>query len=140
MLTGYTSLLVFVPLHYLVHRVYPASPAPPIHALGPGELDFEYVKYGLQRFPWRSWGLYVGLVAGVAWHAAAGTQIVWNTYLRGRFGAWRASLGARAAAAAAVVLPVLAGVFAVSREPLFAFASSIPRYEAAYRSSWFFRI
>ena len=29
---GYTSLFVFLPVHYLVHRVYPSNPAPPIFA------------------------------------------------------------------------------------------------------------
>ena len=38
-LTGYASLLVLLPIHYLVHRVYPSDPASPVYALAPAELD-----------------------------------------------------------------------------------------------------
>ena len=139
-IAGYTTLLFFLPAHYLVHRVYPANPAPPIYSLGPAELDFEYVKYGLQTWPLRSWLLYTGLVAGVAWHATEGMQIIWNTYLRGRLGGWRASAQAHTLNTLAIVGPVLAGLFVLSREPLMVFSSAIPRFEAAFRSSPVFRI
>lgn len=138
--TGYTSLLFFIPIHYLVHRVYPASPAPPIYSVGPAELDFEYVKYGLQTWPWRSWFLYTGLVAGVSWHATEGMQIIWNTYLRGRLGGWRASGRSHVVNTLAIVAPVLMGLYIMWKEPLMTFSSSVMRFEAAFRNCWVFRI
>ncbi|GJE87989.1 hypothetical protein PsYK624_040720 [Phanerochaete sordida] len=139
-LAGYTSMLVLLPIHYALHHDHPADPAPPVLALAPAELDFEYVKYALHTWPWRSALLYAGLAAAVAWHAVEGEQILWNTYLRGRFGAWRATVRSRAFIAAAVVLPVLAGLFALWKEPSYAFMSFIPRYEAAFRQSWVYRL
>ena len=67
-------------------------------------------------------------------------QIIWNTYLRGRFGGWKGTFTSRLVNAAAITIPVLAGVFMMSKEPLLAFTSSIARYEAAYRQSLFFTL
>ena len=139
-LTGYSSMLLFLPIHYLVHRVYPADPLPPIYSVGPAELDFEYVKYGLHTWPWRSWCLYAGLTAAVTWHAAEGMQIIWNTYFKERFGGWKCTLKSHLANVAAVVVPVLFGVFTIAQEPSFAFLSSISRFNAAFRNCWVFRI
>lgn len=139
-LAGHAAAFLLLPIHYLVHRVYPADPAPPILALSPAELDFEYVKHGLQTWPLRSSLLYGALVLGVAWHAAEGAQIVWNTYLRGRLGGWKASVRSRAVGAALVALPVLSGVWAMWREPLMALTSNVARYQAAYTKSWIFRV
>lgn len=139
-LTGYATLAFFLPIHYLLHRVYPRDPAAPVYELAPSELDFEYVKYGLQRWPWRSWFLYAGLTVCVAWHAAEGMQIIWNTWLRGSFGGWKSSWGKRLATVAAVVVPTLSGLYVVFREPLMAFTSSLARYEGAFTKSFVFKL
>lgn len=139
-LAGYASLLVFLPIHWAVHRGHPADPAPPIYALGPAELDFEYVKYGLHTWPWRSWLLYTGLVAAVSWHATEGMQIIWNTYFRGRFGGWKSSTKSHLVNVASIVVPVLLGLYFISKEPSYAFSSFIPRYEAAFRQSWIYNL
>jgi hypothetical protein len=59
-ITGYASMFVFLPIHFLTHRYYPATIVP--SRLGPisAELDYEFVKLGLATWPWRSWALYVG--------------------------------------------------------------------------------
>jgi hypothetical protein len=134
-LTGYAGMLLFVPAHYIIHRVLPSAPDAPVAGLSPSELDYEYVKYGLREWPGMSWFLYAGLVLGIAWHAAEGAQLMWNAYLRGRFGGWRSSLTARAATVAAVSLPVLSGVYVMWTEPLMALTSSVARFEAAYTQS-----
>ncbi|KAF7799702.1 hypothetical protein EIP86_010944 [Pleurotus ostreatoroseus] len=138
--TGYLALLFFIPVHYAVHHILPSDPAPPIEALAPAELNFEYVKYGLQRWPVRSWFLYVGLTACVAWHAAEGMQIIWNTWMRGRFGGWKSNVAKRSATVAAVLAPVLSGLFVLSKEPVIAFMSSIPRFEASFLKNFIYRI
>ncbi|OBZ75548.1 hypothetical protein A0H81_04865 [Grifola frondosa] len=84
-ITGYTAV-AFVSMHFLVHRTFPADPAPPIFSVGPSELDYEYVKFALSEWPWRSWLGYVGLTACIAWHATEGMKIIWNTWLRKAFG------------------------------------------------------
>ncbi|THG94390.1 hypothetical protein EW026_g7074 [Hermanssonia centrifuga] len=132
-------MLLFLPVHYITHRVNPASPESPIYSVGPAELDFEFVKLGLQQWPGRSWFLYAGLVACVAWHAAEGMQIIWNTWLRGSLGGWKSSLKSRSITAIAVVVPVLSGLFAIWREPLMTLASSATRFEAAFQKSVLFR-
>ena len=103
-------------------------------------MSFEFVKYGLQTWPLRSWLLYTGLVAGVAWHATEGMQIIWNTWLRDSLGSLKSTVKTRALTVAAVVAPVLSGLFFVSREPLMAFASSVTRYEGAFLKSFIFKI
>lgn len=138
--TGYLALCFFLPVHYTLHRVFPEDPAPPIEALAPAELDFEYVKYGLQRWPVRSWLLYAGLTACVAWHAAEGMQIIWNTWLRVRLSGWRSNVAKRTATVVAVVAPVLTGLFVISREPAMAFMSSVTRFEASFLKSFVYRI
>ncbi|EKM56060.1 uncharacterized protein PHACADRAFT_257106 [Phanerochaete carnosa HHB-10118-sp] len=139
-LAGYSSMFFLLPIHYLAHREYPADPSPPIYSFGPSELDFEYVKYGLQAWPWRSWLLYTGLVAAVAWHATEGMQIIWNTYFREKLGGWRSTSKSHLLNAAVIVVPVLAGIFVMAREPSFASSSFIPRYEAALRQCWVYRV
>ena len=138
--TGYSALLFFLPVHYMIHREYPADPSPPIYEFGPSELDFEYVKYGLQQHPWRSWLLYAGILTSVAWHASEGMQIIWNTWLRGSLGSLKSNVKTRALTAAAVIAPVLSGLLVVSREPLMAFTSSITRFEGAFWKSFIYRI
>jgi succinate dehydrogenase hydrophobic anchor subunit len=135
-LAGYSALLVFVPIHFITHRLAPTDAASPIFAVGPSELDYEFVKTGLAQFPWRSWALYTGLVASVLLHAVEGMQVIMTTQL----GAARVSSGKRRLVAGAVALPVLLGVWTLSREPLMALSSVVGRYSASFTSSWVYRI
>lgn len=137
--TGYAACLLFLPIHFLTHRVYPMDPSPPIYEVGPSELDYEFVKVSLQTWPGRSWFLYAGLTLCVVWHAAEGMRIVWNTFLR-EYGAWKGTKRKRAIGAALAALPVLSGVFVMSREPLFAFSSLAMRFEQALTRSFFYRL
>ncbi|KIJ32424.1 hypothetical protein M422DRAFT_265755 [Sphaerobolus stellatus SS14] len=77
-MTAYPLLL---PVHVLTHRWYPMTEAPPISALSPSELDYEFVKVGLSKWPVRNveigegigeedeedcgWSEYGGFVIGV---------------------------------------------------------------------------
>ncbi|KZT74056.1 hypothetical protein DAEQUDRAFT_641930, partial [Daedalea quercina L-15889] len=126
--------------HFLTHRVYPADGAPPVLALSPAELDYEYVKYALQTWPARAWLGYVALTAAVAGHAAQGMRVVWNTWLRDLLGAWRGGKGRAAGVVAAVVVPVASGLWAISSEPLFLFSSTASRIHAAFTKSFIYRL
>ncbi|GBE82797.1 hypothetical protein BKA93DRAFT_725076 [Sparassis latifolia] len=138
-LTGYTALMV-LPIHYFVHRSYPANPAPPIYALSPAELDYEYVKYALSEWPVRAWLGYVTLTACVAWHAAEGANVLWNTYVRGALGAFKARTPtARAVIAATLVLPVVSGLAVMAKEPVMAFTSQLARFHASFTQCFVYR-
>ncbi|KAI0781486.1 hypothetical protein BD413DRAFT_463190 [Trametes elegans] len=137
--TGYTAA-VAVALHFFTHRIAPMDPSPPIYAVGPSELDFEYVKFGLQEWPWRSWLGYIGLTAAVAWHAAEGMSIIWNTWMQPHLGGLPGKKKSRAIGAlAGLVLPVATGLFTMWREPLLVFASHADRFKAAFSLSPFYR-
>ncbi|KAF8655800.1 hypothetical protein AX16_002886 [Volvariella volvacea WC 439] len=163
--TGYTVAFVLLPIHYLTHRVYPTSPSPEILSLGPSELDYEFVKVGLRHWPWRNWILYTGLVAFTVLHTVDGVGIIWNTWFRGskwfsgkKTGGgymeedvkaekksalekvmtnkkWRLRLGL-----VGLVLPTLMGVWWMSREPMYTFASNAKRCQNVFRSLWIYRI
>ncbi|KAJ6577457.1 hypothetical protein B0H19DRAFT_1120037 [Mycena capillaripes] len=141
-LTGYANMLLFLPIHFMTHRVHPMNPAAPIHALGPAELDFEFVKYGLANWPWRSWFLYGGLVVGVVLHAVDGDRLLFNTYFGETMG--RIKMAARkrllAIGLGLLAIPVLSGAFIMSREPLMIFSSTAERFLASFNQSPFYRI
>ena len=134
-IAAYTAL-VFVPIHVFTHRLAPTDASPPILAVGPAELDYEFVKTGLSRFPWRSWALYTGLVASVVVHAVEGINILRTTWL----GAARLSSRTRKLVAGAAALPVLLGLWSLSREHLTAFSSTVERYGACFTALWVYRI
>jgi succinate dehydrogenase/fumarate reductase cytochrome b subunit len=136
-LAAYSALLVFLPIHYYTHRVSPTNPLPPIFAVGPAEVDYEFVKIGLARFPWRSWILYGGLVASVVVHAVEGAQII----LASRFASRKIRMRPRTRniIAGVAAVPILAGLWTLSKEPLMVFASLAERYEAAFARSWVYR-
>ena len=136
-LAAYSTLLIFLPIHFLTHRVYPADPSPPVFAVGPSELDFEFVKTGLAKFPWRSWVLYGGLVASVMLHAVEGVQIIQASRSASRNVRMRSRT--RKIVAGVVLVPILAGLWTVSREPLMVFSSLAERYEAIFTHSWVYR-
>lgn len=129
-LTGYL-IIPLLASHFLIHRYFPADPMPPIAAVGPSELDYEFVKVALRERPWMSWLGYAGLTLAVAWHAIEGERVIWNLRLRELFGRWTLGAYARAAVAITAALPVLTGVFIMSREPVVAFVGLASRYQAA---------
>ncbi|KAF8555457.1 hypothetical protein OG21DRAFT_1483897 [Imleria badia] len=134
-LTAYAAL-VFVPIHVFTHRLAPTDASAPILGVGPAELDYEFVKTGLSRFPWRSWVLYTGLVASVVVHAVEGINILRTTWL----GATRLSSRTRKLIAGAAALPVMLGLWTLSKEPLMALSSTVERYNACLRALWVYRI
>jgi hypothetical protein len=142
-ITGYASALFFLPIHYIAHRVNPTIENPPIFAVGPSELDYEFVKTGLHVWPWSNWFLYTTLIVATSLHLADGMTIIWNTWLKDTvFGAWKQSNRNRRLGLSftGIALPVLAGLYALSCEPLMAFASTANRYQASFMSSFIYRI
>ncbi|KAI0046914.1 hypothetical protein FA95DRAFT_1541856 [Auriscalpium vulgare] len=138
--TGYTAMLLLLPIHLATHRLYPTIPAPPISALGPSELDYEFVKAGLHAWPVRSALLYGTLVLGVALHTADGLHIIYTTWLPGAKDAlFGLSRRTRRAVAGALSVPVLTGLVVLAREPLLAFASMAERYGAVFAQSFVYR-
>jgi len=75
LITGW-ALIPFVLPHMAFHRLIPSSPDPPISALSPSELDFDFVAWSMYRFPLWSTAGYLGLVGLGVWHAALGTMVV----------------------------------------------------------------
>ncbi|KAI0806781.1 hypothetical protein C8Q74DRAFT_1362373 [Fomes fomentarius] len=136
--TGYSAAFI-VALHYFAHRIAPSDPSPPIYAVGPSELDYEYVKYSLQEWPWRSFVGYIGLTGVIAWHAAEGMSIIWNTWLRPAFGALRQSRRTRTIGALLGTLPVATGLYLMWKEPLMVFSSHAARFHAAITKSVYFQ-
>nr|GAT50462.1 predicted protein [Mycena chlorophos] len=141
-LTGYMTMVVFLPVHFMTHRVVPQSPSPPIYALSPSELDFEYVKFALTRWPKRSWFLYGGLVLCAVLHTVEGQRLLFNTYFGKEMGrlVGAAKTRMRAAALGLVALPVLSGLWILAQEPLMAFPSSFARFQAAFTHSLWYRL
>lgn len=134
--TGYMTLLAFLPIHYMTHRVFPSLPVSPIHSIGPAELDFEFVKTGLQAWPLRTWALYLGLIGCVSLHSVEGINLIWTTWsnrvlVKNNRRKLVAFLGA---------LPVLSGVWFISREYNWSLASNVERYVAAYSKAWVYRL
>ncbi|KAJ7220171.1 hypothetical protein GGX14DRAFT_585889 [Mycena pura] len=140
-LTGYANMIFFLPIHFMTHRVFPTNPAAPIHALGPAELDFEYVKYGLATWPWRSWFFYGGLVVCVVLHTVDGQRLLFNTYFGETLG--RVNTAARkrfrAIGIGLLALPVLSGIFMMSKEPLMTFPSTVERFQACFAQAPWYR-
>ncbi|KAF7312055.1 hypothetical protein MIND_00217600 [Mycena indigotica] len=140
-LTGYANIVFFLPVHFMTHRVFPQLPDPPIQALGPSELDFEYVKFALTRWPKRSWFLYGGLVICVVLHTVEGQRLLFKSYFAqsmGRMGA-AAQTRLRAIGLSLAALPVLSGLWVMSQEPLMAFPSAFSRFQASFTHSPFYR-
>ncbi|KAF4578399.1 Mitochondrial adapter protein MCP1 transmembrane domain-containing protein [Pleurotus pulmonarius] len=136
-ITGYSTMLFFLPIHFFTHRLHPASPLDPIHSVGPAELDFEFVKLGLQKWPFVSWALYAGLLFSVGLHFADGASIIWNSWLKeslGRPRRWRTQ------ALAALAFPPLIGLWFLANEPSLVLSSTARRFEAAFRENWLYRI
>jgi hypothetical protein len=139
--SGYLSALFFVPIHFLTHRFYPALSSPSIQSVGPAELDYEFVKTGLETWPVRSWLLYAGLVGFVTIHAVEGLHIMLNTTL---YGLWerarKMNAKQRTRVVLASILPVVSGMWIMKREGLMAFGSVIKRYEEALKHCFVYQI
>ncbi|KAH7890068.1 hypothetical protein F5I97DRAFT_1802665 [Phlebopus sp. FC_14] len=142
-LTAYTSLLLFLPLHFFTHRLGPSS----THTTP--ELDLELPKLALHEFPVRSWALYAGLVGCVGVHWVEGAAVL----VRGRgAGVDAGGAGANAGfhlrprtkrlvlAALGIVAPVLAGVWRLSREDVWVMEALGERYREALRVVWVYRV
>ncbi|PCH38574.1 hypothetical protein WOLCODRAFT_136346 [Wolfiporia cocos MD-104 SS10] len=129
-LAGYAASFSIVG-HVLANRVFPMDPAPPVLAVGPAELDFEFVKLAVQTWPVRTVVAYTGLVAAVVWHATQGMAIMWNRYLRAALGG--VSVGARKTAlvTAGVLLTVYTSLYVLANEPPMVLASTAARFHAA---------
>ncbi|KAF9654052.1 hypothetical protein BDM02DRAFT_3152936 [Thelephora ganbajun] len=133
--TGYLTLFLFLPVHYLTHRIYPAIPDAPIHSFGPAELDYEFVKAGLQTWPLRSWLLYIGLVGCVALHSVEGVSII----TANQNGKAIVPKSKRKLVSLLAGAPALAGLFFISRETIWALTSSVEGYMAAFSKSMIYR-
>ncbi|PFH53581.1 hypothetical protein AMATHDRAFT_137515 [Amanita thiersii Skay4041] len=147
--TGYAVAAFLLPIHYLSHRAYPTVPDLPIDAIGPAELDYEFVKYGLHHWPVRSWVLYGGLVSCVILHALSGVNVIWRTWFNGDNAKNRdkkveirvkRTRGKQVVAFTGVTAPVLLGIYALSREPMMAFVSTGRRFEAVFQKLWIYRL
>lgn len=62
----------------------PARSAPPISALSPSELGFEYVGWGINQRPLWNYAMYLGLVGIASWHAGVGMMKIVSWMKRGR--------------------------------------------------------
>lgn len=134
--TGYLTLFLFLPVHYLTHRAYPAIPDAPIYSFGPAELDYEFVKVGLQTWPMRSWFLYIGLVGCVALHAIEGINIITAS----QYGKTVVPRSKRKLVSLLAAIPALTGLFVVSTETVWSLVSSVEGYMAAFCRSAVYRI
>ena len=75
LVTGWLLPFFLLP-HIASHRLIPSSPTLPISALSPSELSFEYVGWGINRYPLLSIVGYGGLVIIGCWHAGVGLMKV----------------------------------------------------------------
>jgi len=140
-LSGYVMILVFLPVHVLVHRYYPTLRTSSISSVGPSSLDYEFVKYGLYTWPWRSWFFYVSLIGSVALHIADGTALIWNTWFKNNHGWGRLSRKTRRVISiAGIVVPVVSGLVVMAKEPPFIMSFLANRYRATYMQSFVFRV
>lgn len=137
-ITGYATMLFFLPIHFLIHREYPTIETTPISGVGPAELDYEFVKTGLMVWPGRSWVLYGGLVLSTALHMADGLYILWMSWMKDdpRRSRLLSKPMRRWAMLGTFSVPSLLGLWFLFREPLMAFPSLASRYRAVYLSSF----
>lgn len=81
-MSGYTLPWFLLP-HILSHRLIPSSSVSPIHNLSPSELGFEFVGWGVNKWPlWSALG-YGGLVWFGMIHASLGMMKI-VSWLKGR--------------------------------------------------------
>jgi hypothetical protein len=148
--TGYATALVFLPIHFITHRLNPTSADKPIYEVGPAELDYEFVKLGLQKWPVRSWLLYTGLVFSIALHVADGVPVIWNTWFMNpaaviwdrdeRSDVRKPRYRKIVTVIGGSMISVLAGLYVISKEPPMIFWSMTKRFEAVFTKSFVYRI
>ena len=139
-LSAYPALL-FLAVHVEAHRLRPSLPEPPISALSPSELDYEFVKYGLQTYPLWAWVTYGGLVFAVLYHASEGAVIVlraWAAKARTKgesrlASSWGLSTMRRRRVVAVAGISILTGLLVLWLEPLEAGTRMVTRYAAVYK-------
>jgi hypothetical protein len=134
-LTGH-ALVPLVVIHFVTHRLYPADPSPPIFAVGPAQLDYEYVKTALHQWPIRSWALYAGLVGAISLHWVEGINIITRTWMQKPL----IKKNMKRLVSALIATPVLSGLWFMGREVSMTFADVGQRYVAALSKSWVYRI
>lgn len=159
-ISAYAALFLFVPIHVATHRLLPAeadylarsASDVNLDPLGSSELDFEFVKTAVKTWPLRSWVLYTGLVGCVLVHAAEGASILYTRYIKGRVGlpsrpsprgsdrGLIRSNRRTAVVAGVAALPVLTGLWVLSRESSFALSSVVRRYQATLMGAWVYRL
>ncbi|KAJ3985447.1 hypothetical protein F5890DRAFT_1553178 [Lentinula detonsa] len=150
--SAYTALLI-LPIHFGIHRILPTTPNPPVLSLGPSELDYSFVQYGLQRWPARTWAMYLVLVVAVITHAIEGSRVLMGSLYPGplavsepqatqkpsnNFVVPNNSKIYRRLLAVALTLPILSGLYVLYKEPLYLFSDMGRRFEGAYRLSWIY--
>lgn len=135
------SSLVLIPLHALVNRIYPTLTVSPIDSLGPSELDYEFVKYGIQQWPIRSTVFYALLTGFALMHMVEGAGVIYKRWVSPMHGPWskrstrtRRLLGMTGAVAA------LSGVLTSAAEPIVGLTSVLHRYRVVYEYSIFYRL
>ncbi|KIO31161.1 hypothetical protein M407DRAFT_68356 [Tulasnella calospora MUT 4182] len=132
-------ILSTLPIHFATHRLYPSIPDPPINALSPGELDYEYVKFGLQAWPWRNTLLYLVLVAGTATHALEGARAMIRFWQPGaappKEWGWK-----RWSTVAAVVGSAAVGILTLKGETLIVTSRAASRISSAWKHSILYRL
>ncbi|KZT03481.1 uncharacterized protein LAESUDRAFT_659563 [Laetiporus sulphureus 93-53] len=135
------ALVLPLTIHTLTHRIYPSLPIAPIFSLSPSELDFSYVQYVLDAYPWRSWLGYGMLVGCVVWHGTEGVRLIYNSYewVRGGAQTWRRELRKMIIVTGAVMIPVLSGLWVMSKEPLLMLGGTAERCHAALIQSFAYR-
>ncbi|KAH9483612.1 hypothetical protein JR316_0003082 [Psilocybe cubensis] len=145
-LTGYGTMLLFLPIHFLTHRGYPMLETAPIYGVGPAELDYEFVKTGLKTWPIRSTILYGGLILSTTLHLVDGMTLIWNSWLKDSLSSKMASWKREARpkrilmALGCLALPVMTGLYTLFKEPMMTFTSMAKRYEAVYLTSLIYRL
>ncbi|THH04030.1 hypothetical protein EW145_g5825 [Phellinidium pouzarii] len=140
---GYACAFI-LPLHVLIHRVYPTDPAIPISALGPAQLDFTFVQYALQVWPVRNSLMYTALVAATLTHALEGAALLWDLYcvspgvvLRRR----KDNVIRRRVLNATGILISMGSLFAIWSEPLATpLPSLIHSFDAVFKKLFIFRL
>ncbi|KAF8485637.1 hypothetical protein JB92DRAFT_1538171 [Gautieria morchelliformis] len=128
-------LLLLLPIHILTHRVIPSDTSPPISALSPSELNFEFVKAGLAGWPVRSSVLYAGLVLCGVVHTFEG----WDVILRMWGGGKGLGRKTRRILAGVGIGTVLSGLFYSAKESLLVLQSTLAQINASYLASAIYR-
>ncbi|KAH8114072.1 hypothetical protein DFH11DRAFT_1509412 [Phellopilus nigrolimitatus] len=119
-IAGYAATLS-IPIHVLIHRVYPSDPSEPISSLGPAQLDFSFVQHALQGWPVRSVIMYGGLIVGTLLHTLEGGALLWDLYFAKEGTARRGQKDRarrRKMLDAVGVLSFLAGLYSLWQEPI----------------------